>query len=117
MVDKNEVEKFLADFKIKMKFFGVVFRDDRNKNMDTTTALELNVMSKIKILEDLLVEDYSEGPLKDTLNNIANMWVFGKIVKKKEIYIKISMGFPNNPTICISFHFSEHPINYKFKKQ
>lgn len=23
--------------------------------------------------------------------------------------------FPNNKTVCISFHLAEHPINYAFK--
>lgn len=43
------------------------------------------------------------------------MWVFGKDMEGKELYIKISMGMPNSKTICISFHEAEHPINYAFK--
>jgi hypothetical protein len=43
------------------------------------------------------------------------MWVFGKMVKKKEIYIKITIGMVNNQTICISFHIAEFDMNYPFK--
>jgi hypothetical protein len=44
------------------------------------------------------------------------MWVFGKQVKKKEVYIKVSMGIENTGAVCISFHIAEHPIKYPFKK-
>lgn len=40
--------------------------------------------------------DYSEGPIVDALNNQGEMWVFGKDVKGNEIYIKITLGKPNN---------------------
>ena len=43
------------------------------------------------------------------------MWVFGKEVKNREVYIKISMGKANEETICISFHIAEHQIMYPFK--
>ena len=58
------------------------------------------------------MEDYSEGPIIDTLNRIGEMWVFGKDVAEQEIYIKISLGYPNSSTICISFHVAELPMRY-----
>lgn len=114
-ISPEEVQRFLSDFKTKMKIFGVIFRDDRAKNFDTTTALELTISAKMKILESLSLEDYTGGPLEDKLNRIADMWVFGKEVKGREVYIKISIGRPGLQAICISFHFSEHPIKYTFK--
>ncbi len=61
--------------------------------------------------------DYVDGPVEDTLNNLSPMWVFGKEIKGKEVYIKISMGMSGSCTICISFHIAEYKLNYKFKKQ
>jgi hypothetical protein len=43
------------------------------------------------------------------------MWVFGKDIKGREVYIKIMLGSNNCQTICISFHIAEHPLSYKFK--
>jgi hypothetical protein len=43
------------------------------------------------------------------------MWVFGKEINKHEIYIKITMGQPNQSVICISFHIAEHPMIYPLK--
>ena len=58
-----------------------------------------------------------EGPVIDVLNKEGEMWVFGKDVKEREVYIKITLGYENGQTICISFHIAEHPLVYPFKLQ
>ena len=67
------------------------------------------------IIESLKSEDYVEGPIIDQLNKLGEMWVFGKDIKGKEVYIKIMLGGVNCQTICISFHIAEHPLSYPFK--
>ncbi len=117
MITIREVEQFLTDFKVKMKVFQILFRDERMKNTQSLLLLEMTPDARKKIIESLSYEDYSEGPLNDTLYGIASTWVFGKNVKKGiEIYIKISMGRPQDRVICISFHPSKHPMQYPFKK-
>jgi len=69
-----------------------------------------------KILRELEVEDYSEGPLEEKLYANPEMWVFGKEVKTVEVYIKISLGLPSAEVICISFHKAEFSISYPYKK-
>ena len=54
-------------------------------------------------------------PVIDLLNKRTEMWVFGKDVKEREVYIKITLGYQNGQTICISFHLAEHPMRYPFK--
>ncbi len=118
MTQKNDtasVEAFLNDFRVKWNIYGILFRDDRGKNHDTLTALEIRPIDREKVLKSLTVEDFSEGPLDDTLYKGASMWVFGKALKNQEIYIKITMGFSQFPAICISFHLAEYPMRYPFK--
>ena len=67
------------------------------------------------IVKNLQVQDYVEGPVIDLLNKRTEMWVFGKDVKEREVYIKITLGYQNGQTICISFHLAEHPMRYPFK--
>lgn len=117
MAEIDEVERFLYEFKQKMKIYNIVFRDERSKNNETLFSLDIRPNDRKRVISELKVEDYSEGPIPDTLYNISDMWVFGKVVRKEEVYIKISMGLPNRSTICISFHIAECPIKYKFKKQ
>jgi len=114
-MNTNSVNLFLTHFKVKMKIYDVFFLDHRSKNKAALAALEISGHQRIKFLENLIAEDYSEGPISDKLNNYGEMWVFGKMVKNKEIYIKISVGKSNSRTICISFHISEHPMNYPLK--
>lgn len=115
MASKEDVAKFLRKLKIKMEIFGVLFLDDRGKNQQTLQELEISPSQRKEVIFKLGTEDYSEGPLEEKMRGILPMWVFGKEVSGKEIYIKMSMGNENNPAICISFHIAEFSINYPYK--
>lgn len=115
MATKEEVETFLRQFHQKLEIYNIVFRDDRGKNLSTLALLDMPPSARIRVIKEIKVEDYSEGPIVDTLHKINEMWVFGKDVQKHEIYIKISMGHPNTSTICISFHVAEYPMEYPYK--
>ena len=115
MGKEDEVAAFLKDFKEKMKFWDVLFRDERGKNAQALVELELRPIDRKKTLETLHVNDYSEGPLEEKLYGGTDMWVFGTIVKKKEVYIKITLGAMGSSVICISFHIAEHKMNYPLK--
>ena len=67
---------------------------DRGKNAQTLIDLEITPKYRDSVIINIEVEDYSEGPVIDTLNQCGEMWVFGKDVKGQEVY---------------------HPMNYPFK--
>ena len=113
----EEVGTFLHLFVEKTKVFDILFRDDRGKNQRTLEELEITPAYRKIVIENLLPEDYVSGPIIDTLYKVNEMWVFGKDVKGREIYIKISMGLSHSQTICISFHLADHPLIYPFKKE
>ena len=115
MATKEQVEEFLKRLKEKIKVFDIIFRDDRGKNLQTLAALEIAPTYRKQVVMNIEPEDYSEGPIVDTLNKMGEMWVFGKDVKGHEVYIKITLGQPNSSTICISFHIAEHPMTYPLK--
>ena len=115
MSSEAAVATFLKDLKEKMKFWDVLFRDDRGKNAQALVDLELRPIERKAILEALETKDYSEGPIEEKLYAGADMWVFGKTIKKKEVYIKITMGIMNSGVICISFHLAQHKMNYPLK--
>ena len=87
----------------------------RDKNIQTLLDLDITSSSRTKIIKELEVEDYSEGPLVEKMNGWHDMWVFGKQIKGNEVYIKVTMGKENNNSICISFHIAERPMKYPFK--
>lgn len=117
MAKKEEIEAFLREFKQKMKIWDVLFRDDRGKNAQSLADLELRPIDRKGILENLSVEDYCQGPLGEKLYKGADLWVFGKEIKKNELYIKISIGFVGGSVLCVSFHVAKDKMNYPFKKR
>ena len=117
MPTKDQIILFLQNFHLKMDIWGIVFRDDRGKNTQALLDLEISPDDRNKILKALKTENYAEGPLTEKLNGGSDMWVFGNVVKGKEIYIKISMGIRNATAICISFHIAEHKMNYPFREK
>lgn len=115
MVTIDDVKLFLEQFNIKAQVFGILFRDDCPKNRAALVQLELSHLQRELVIKSLQVQDYVEGPVVDELNKMGEMWVFGKDVKGHEIYVKITLGYENGQTICISFHIAEHPLAYPFK--
>lgn len=114
---KEKIILFLQNFHLKMDIWGVFFRDNRGKNSQTLLDLEITPNDRKKILKELKLANYAEGPLPDKLNNSTDMWVFGSMVKGTEIYIKITMGTEKTQAICISFHIAEHKMIYPFKEK
>jgi len=95
MASRQEVEKFLKELKVKTEVFGILFLDVRGKNQQALHDMEISPAERKEILANLRPEDYSEGPLEEKMRGILPMWIFGKEVKQKEVYIKISMGIEN----------------------
>jgi len=65
MPTRDDVQRFLNQFHVKMKIFGIIYRDDRGKNQKTLEELEIVALHRKVIIENLLVEDYVDGPVVD----------------------------------------------------
>jgi hypothetical protein len=117
MATKMEVEEFLEVLKGKIKIFDIVFRP-RDKNRTSLADLDILPIDRVQFIMNLTVEDYYQGPNKDTYDSgKPDYYEFGIVIKKKEVYIKISLGLPNKQVDCLSFHIAEHPIIYPLKAQ
>ncbi|WP_417428649.1 hypothetical protein [Halpernia sp.] len=112
MASKTEVKSFLEEMKANGSTFGFLFAD-REKNHDTYLELQLTSKVREEVLKNLQPEDYCKGPEKNTEYGTNPMWIFGKELKGKEIYIKITI--PLSKVICISFHIAEHSMTYPLK--
>ena len=114
-ITNKDVETFLTDLNIKISVFGIIFRDDRGKNMQTLLDLEITPKTREDIIKTLTPDDYIDGPIPDTLHHYGEMWIFGKDVKRHEVYIKVALNMANMPSVCISFPIAEHKLRYYFK--
>jgi len=114
MVSKEEVEDYLERLVNKMDLFKVIFEDEDPKDRNTMLKLELSQSACAEYIKKLTYKEYSDGPVTDTVHG-GFYWLFGKIIKEEEIYIKINIGFRNKPVIIISFHFSEHKMVFPLR--
>ena len=112
MATKDDVSQFLRQLK-SVRSVGQLFFADRAVNKQTILDLEITAKQREIYINELVLQDYSEGPLENDQYGTNPMWVFGKTIKNKEIYIKITVSELN--VICISFHTSQYPMNYPFK--
>ena len=111
----QEVARYLQEFKTKLSVFSVIFLD-RDKN-STKTLLRLGISgdNRLVCLRDLEPTDYVQGPVANQQPANAPLWVFGRTIRHHEIYIKVTLGRPNNSVLCISFHLAEYPLRYPLK--
>ncbi|RJQ42376.1 MAG: hypothetical protein C4545_04735 [Anaerolineaceae bacterium] len=96
----------------------VVIRTAKYKK--TMLGLSFTEKQIVEVIEELSLEDYTEGPLEDR-DFRGMVWIFGKCIKDKEVYIKLKiselddLGNKVASLICLSFHFSEKPLKYPYK--
>jgi hypothetical protein len=88
----------------------------RPENNQCLLDLEFKYKDVKEALLSLSVDDYSEGPTKDRKEK-GDIWIFGKEIRGKTVYIKIKLASfgPIRIVRVISFHFAEYPIEYPFR--
>jgi hypothetical protein len=115
MASMSEVEEFLRTLKEKIKVFDIAFKG-RPKNTQALADLDILPIDRVQYLLNLTSENYYSGPNRDTYDSTKpDYYEFGIQIKRKEVYIKISLGIPNKMVDCMSFHVAEFPITYPLK--
>jgi hypothetical protein len=89
---------------------------NRRENWDCLANLGFTLRDVGSTLQELTVADYCEGPVKD-LDMPGDLWVFGKELEGKEIYVKLKLARLGPLAIVrvVSFHFAEKPLSYPYK--
>ena len=108
---------FLKDFK-ELMGQGRYFVKDHHKNIQTLKDLDITARIRDNLILSIALNDYSSGPNPDEYQP-GDFWVFGKDLNGVEIYIKPKIVTRHNGderAVCISFHPSEHPLRYPFRK-
>lgn len=80
-------------------------------------ALEFSKNDSIDEILTLTCKEYSSGPKKDDNAN-GDVWIFGKIIAGKLIYIQLKIDCINGRKIakCLSIHPAEFNINFPLKE-
>lgn len=107
----------LKDFK-ELMGQGQYYVKEHHKNIQALRDLGINARLRDELILSVAMDDYSSGPKPDEYHP-GYYWVFGKNLDNVEIYIKlkiVSLNNGNEKAVCLSFHPSEHPLKYPFRK-
>jgi hypothetical protein len=117
MVDKLIIKSFLQELRAIIKSLGIIFFNRSKNNVQNLADLNITAKMREEIILNLEVEDYSEGPLEETQQGGTEMWVFGKVIKGQQVYIKLTISKMTGGAVCISFHKAEFPMEFPLKNQ
>lgn len=109
--------KNVLDFLTRLKIISKenIFFIPRTKNQQALIDLGITKEYRLKLIYDLAVDDYISGPEEDHDSDFpGEIWVFGKIFDKTEIYIKLKIiSNGKDKAVCLSFHPAEFPLRRK----
>ena len=115
MADKSVIKSFLQELKAIIKSLGIIFSNRPKNSIQNLADLSITAKMREEIILNLEVEDYSEGPLEETQQGGTEMWVFGKVIKGQQVYIKLTISNITGTAVCISFHKAEYPMEFPLK--
>lgn len=81
----------------------------------TLLDLDYDASDVVEHLKELTVREYSETLVdKDDLNPPL-LFVFGKNIKGKQVYIKLKVkGDQTGHVLCVSFHYAEEKMSFPY---
>lgn len=111
----DTVKFFLNDFFCTIKNSGI-YIVPRQKNINGLKSLGVSKNEAIDEILDLTYNEYSSGPEKDENAN-GDIWIFGKIISGKLIYLKLKIDCLCGRKIakCLSIHPAEFTMNFPLK--
>ncbi len=88
----------------------------RRENLDALSDLGLTKKNLKEEILSLSVQDYCEGPEPDR-DRPGEIWIFGKHIAEKEIYIKLKIAQVSKEKIakCLSFHAANFPLCFPYR--
>lgn len=87
-------------------------------NAYTLVELEYDYGDVVECLKGLTVAEYSETLFDNEYDDLRALYVFGKVISNRLIYIKIRIQKDDSTkrVLCLSFHFAKHDMNYPYSK-
>ena len=96
--------------------------DDEFTNENTLLVLDYGVEDVVAVLKTLTLEDYHESMVDNVADGFNVFFVFGKRIRKRDVYIKLRLkqraDRASSYVFCISFHFARQAITvYPYRKK
>lgn len=116
---KEQISSYLVDVKKTITSPPFEYQSweivPRPENIQCMAELGLTEKDQRSIILGLEVSDYCKGPVEDH-DVKGELWVFGKIVKEREVYIKIKLACFDiiKKVRIISFHFANEALCFPY---
>ena len=89
--------------------------DQRYSTPYTLLDLDYDIEDVVNRLKELTVEEYSETKIDTDDVNPPLLFVFGKDINGKIIYIKLKIkGNQQKYVLCVSFHYAKDKITFLY---
>ena len=124
--DKKDVKKFLEELKAIINDVSFDSDDDliiiksskdevQYSTRYTLLDLDYDTVDVVDRLKELTVSDYSETLIDKDDDKPPLLFVFGKDINNRQIYIKLKIKGENNRRIlCLSFHYAKHKMKFPY---
>ena len=124
---KKEVLSFLEELKkvLESDDFNVdddliIIKSGKNEieySTDyTLNDLEYDSSDIVQRLLELTVAEYSETLIDKDCKEFSLLFVFGKDINNKLVYIKLKMkGESVKKVLCLSFHYARHDMAFPYR--
>lgn len=82
----------------------------------TLINLEYDSDDVINNLKELTLQEYSETLIDKDDDNPPLLFVFGKDINYKQVYIKLKIREMNQKIVlCLSFHYAKYKMKFPYK--
>ena len=124
--DKKDVKKFLDDLKAIINDVSFDSNDDliiiksskdevQYSTRYTLLDIDYDTVDVVDRLKELTVSDYSETLIDKDDDKPPLLFVFGKDINNRQVYIKLKIKGENNRRIlCLSFHYAKHKMKFPY---
>ena len=89
---------------------------EKEKFSTPYTILDLNYETSdiVERLKELTVQEYSETLYDNADDNPPLLFVFGKDINCKKVYIKLKIKDVRKKVLCLSFRYAEYVMNFPY---
>ncbi len=125
---RKDVENFLQelrgiltdpDFSIEADLTLIVKRKPGHEQFSTPYTmmdLDYDEYDVVERLKELTYRDYSETLHDDSGAVPPLLFVFGKDINKRQVYIKLKIkDVSKKKVLCLSFHYAENKMNFPYR--
>jgi hypothetical protein len=89
--------------------------DERYSTPYTLLDLDYDTYDVIDRLKELTVQEYSETLIDKDDINPPLLFVFGKDINNKQVYVKLKIkGNPSRYVVCVSFHYAKEKMVFPY---